>query len=191
MSINYITKKPSSKGPMFMWTCFRYFGVYPQALLISFWEVVFWTIANCDSHKLWHYRRNLWFVTNCDQGRDIHTLTLRMCPVYLGEYTRSLLTRIRNVAFLPIWGLFHWYICLWVYIRYTGLTHAKLVSLTSSCCSGWPAPMNTPQGQQREAEQRWMRWLQCLIREWSWVNHQFQFNTQIAYEPTYMTHDLY
>ena len=32
----------------------------------------------------------------------------------------------------------------------TGLTQAKLVSLTSPCCSGWPAPMNTPQGQQRE-----------------------------------------
>ena len=32
----------------------------------------------------------------------------------------------------------------------TGLTHAKLVSLTSPCCSGWPAPMNNPQGQQRE-----------------------------------------
>ena len=32
----------------------------------------------------------------------------------------------------------------------TGLTHAKLVSLTSPCCSGWPAPMNTPQGQQCE-----------------------------------------
>ena len=32
----------------------------------------------------------------------------------------------------------------------TGLTHAKLVSLTSPCCGGWPAPMNTLQGQQRE-----------------------------------------
>ena len=32
----------------------------------------------------------------------------------------------------------------------TGLNHAKLVSLTSPCCSGCPAPMNTPQGQQRE-----------------------------------------
>ena len=28
----------------------------------------------------------------------------------------------------------------------TGLTHAKLVFLTSPCCSGCPAPMNTPQG---------------------------------------------
>ena len=28
--------------------------------------------------------------------------------------------------------------------KLTGLTHAKLVSLTSPCCSGWPAPMNTP-----------------------------------------------
>ena len=35
-------------------------------------------------------------------------------------------------------------------IQTTGLTHAKLVSLTSPCCCGWPAPMNTPQGQQRE-----------------------------------------
>ena len=25
----------------------------------------------------------------------------------------------------------------------TGPTHAKLVSLTSPCCSGWPCPMNT------------------------------------------------
>ena len=41
------------------------------------------------------------------------------------------------------------------------------------------------------AEQRWVRWLQCLIRKWSCVNYQFQFNTQIAYEPTYMAHDLY
>ena len=31
-----------------------------------------------------------------------------------------------------------------------GFTHAKLVSLTSPCCRGWPAPMNTPQGQQHE-----------------------------------------
>ena len=72
----------------------------------------------------------------------------------------------------------------------TGLTHAKLVSLTSPCCSGWPAPMNTPQGQQRTAEQRWVRWFQCLFRKWSCVNHQFQFHTQVAYKVTYTTHDL-
>ena len=28
----------------------------------------------------------------------------------------------------------------------TGLTHTKLVSLTSPCCSGWAAPMNNPRG---------------------------------------------
>ena len=38
----------------------------------------------------------------------------------------------------------------WAISLHTGLTHAKLVSLTSPCCSGWPAPMNTPQGHQRE-----------------------------------------
>ena len=69
-------------------------------------------------------------------------------------------------------------------------THAKLVSLTSPGRSGWTAPMNTPQGQQRTAEQRWVRWLKCLIRKWSCVNHQFQFHTQIAYKPAYMTRDL-
>ena len=41
------------------------------------------------------------------------------------------------------------------------------------------------------AEQGWVRWLQCLIRKWSCVNHQFQFHTQIAYKSKYMTHDLY
>ena len=50
--------------------------------------------------------------------------------------------------------------------------------------------MNTPQGQQRTAEQRWVHWLQCFIRKWSCVYHQFQFHTQIAYKSTYMTHDL-
>ena len=51
--------------------------------------------------------------------------------------------------------------------------------------------MNTPQGQQRTAEQRWVRWLQCLIKKWSFGNHQFQFHTQIAYKPTYMIHVTY
>ena len=40
------------------------------------------------------------------------------------------------------------------------------------------------------AEQRWVHWLQCMIRKWSCVNHQFQFHTQMMYKPTYMTHDL-
>ena len=53
---------------------------------------------------------------------------------------------------------------------------AKLMPLTSPYCSGWPATMNT-QGQQRTAEQRRVRWLQCLIRKCSYVNHQFQFHT--------------
>ena len=76
-------------------------------------------------------------------------------------------------------------------VQNTGLTHAKLVSLTSPCCSSWPARMNTPQGQQRTAEQRWVRWLQWLTRRWSCVNNQLQFYTQMSYRPTYMTHDLY
>ena len=41
------------------------------------------------------------------------------------------------------------------------------------------------------AEQRWMRWLRCLIRTLYFVNFQFQFHTQITYKPTYMTHDTY
>ena len=74
-SIKDIPKKPSSKGPMSMWTCFRYLGVSPRALLISIWEVVFWTVTNCDSHKLRQIRKlcrhNLWFVAICDQGHAV------------------------------------------------------------------------------------------------------------------------
>ena len=79
----------------------------------------------------------------------------------------------------------HW-VCLCSAVLTTGLTHAKLLSLTSLCCRGWPAPMNTSQGQQRTAEQRWVRWFQCLIRKRSCVNHQFQFHTQMAYK-----HDIW
>ena len=53
-----------------MWTSFLHLGVYLLAQLISIWKVVFWTVTNCDSHKLRHYRRNFWFVAICDQSRD-------------------------------------------------------------------------------------------------------------------------
>ena len=65
-----VPRKPSWKGPILMWICFLNLGVYPRLLLISIWEVEFWTVTNCDSHKLIHYRRNLWFVAICDPSRD-------------------------------------------------------------------------------------------------------------------------
>ena len=48
-----------------------------------------------------------------------HTLspiTLKTCSGYLVEYPCSLLTLIWKVSFLPIWALFHCYICLCVCI---------------------------------------------------------------------------
>ena len=65
-----VQRKPSWKGPMLMWTSSLHLGVNLLAQLTSFWNVVFWTVTNCDSHKLRHYRRNLWFVAICDQSRD-------------------------------------------------------------------------------------------------------------------------
>ena len=59
---------------MLKWTCFLHSWVYPLAQLTSIWKVVFWTVINCDSHKLRQFRnpcrRNLWFVAICDQSRD-------------------------------------------------------------------------------------------------------------------------
>ena len=65
-----VPRKPSWKSPILMWICFLNVGVYPRLLLISIWEVEFWTVSNCDSHKLRHYRRNLWFVAICVQSPD-------------------------------------------------------------------------------------------------------------------------
>ena len=57
-----------------MCTCFLYWGVYPLALRTWIWEVAFWTVTKCDSHKLRQFRnpcrRILWFVAFCDHGRD-------------------------------------------------------------------------------------------------------------------------
>ena len=67
--------KPSWKGPILMWICFLNLGIYPRLLLISIWEVVFWTITNYDSHNLrqirFPCRRNLWFVAIWDQERAV------------------------------------------------------------------------------------------------------------------------
>ena len=58
------------KGSDFDVNMFYALRSIPSVTMKSIWEVVFWTVTNCDSHKLWHYRRNLWFVAICDQGRD-------------------------------------------------------------------------------------------------------------------------
>ena len=55
---------------MLMWTSFLHLGIYLLAQLTSIWKVVFWIVTNCNSHKLQHYRRNLWFVAICDQSCD-------------------------------------------------------------------------------------------------------------------------
>ena len=59
MPINDVPRKLSWNGLMSMGTCYLYLGVYPRALLTSIWEVVFWTVSNCDSHKLRQIRNSL------------------------------------------------------------------------------------------------------------------------------------
>ena len=49
-----VQRKPSWEGPMLMWTSFLQLGVNLLAQLTSIWKVVFWTVTNCDSHKLRH-----------------------------------------------------------------------------------------------------------------------------------------
>ena len=59
-----------------MWTCFLHWGVHPLALRSWIWEVAFWAVTKCDSHKLRHIRnpcsRLLWFDAFCDHGRGGH-----------------------------------------------------------------------------------------------------------------------
>ena len=59
--------------------------------------------------------RNLW--SRPWRGKLI-PITLKTCSVYLGEYPCSLLKWIGKIALLLILVLFHWYICLYVYISY-------------------------------------------------------------------------
>ena len=69
-----LQRKPYWKCPTSMCTCFLYWGVYPLAPRTWIWEVAFWTVPKCDSHKFRQFRnpcrRILWFVAFCDHGRD-------------------------------------------------------------------------------------------------------------------------
>ena len=69
-----LQRKPYWLCPTSMCTCFLYWGVYPLAQRTWIWEVAFWTVTKCDSHKLRQFRnpcrRILWFVAFCDHGRD-------------------------------------------------------------------------------------------------------------------------
>ena len=69
-----LQRKPYWLCPKSMCTCYLHWGVYPLALRTWIWEVAFWTVTKCDSHKLRQFRnpcrRILWFVAFYDHGRD-------------------------------------------------------------------------------------------------------------------------
>ena len=67
---NRCTQETFLKGSDFVVNIFYALRGIPSLTMKSVWGVVFWTVTNCDSHKLRHYRRNLSFVAICDQGRD-------------------------------------------------------------------------------------------------------------------------
>ena len=67
---NRCTQETFLKGSDFDVNMFSALRSIPSVTMKSIWEVVFWTVTNCDSHKLRHYRLNLWFVAICDQSRD-------------------------------------------------------------------------------------------------------------------------
>ena len=71
---------------MLMWTSFLHLGVYLLAQLTSIWKVVFWTVTDCDSHKLRHYRRNLWFVAICYHSRDVAYWLQYHCKRVMGTW---------------------------------------------------------------------------------------------------------
>ena len=57
--------------------------------------------------------RNLW---SKPWRHKLSPILLKTCSGYLGEHPGSLLTLIWKVVFLPIYVLFHWFICLCVCI---------------------------------------------------------------------------
>ena len=71
---NRCTQENFLKGSDFDVNMFSALRSIPSVTMQSIWEVVFWTVTNCDSHKLRQFRnpcrRNLWFVAICDQDRD-------------------------------------------------------------------------------------------------------------------------
>ena len=73
-SINQFTKETLLVVTTSICTCLLHWRVYPFALRTWIWEVAFWTVTKCDSHKLRQFRnpcrRILWFVAFCDHCRD-------------------------------------------------------------------------------------------------------------------------
>ena len=67
---NRCTQETFLKGSDFDVNMVYALRTIPSVTMKSIWEVVFWTVTNCDSHKLRHHRRNLWFVEICDRCLD-------------------------------------------------------------------------------------------------------------------------
>ena len=119
LSIIDVPRKTPWNSPKSMWTCFLYLVVYHRALLTSIWEVVFWTVTNCDSHKLRHYRRNLWFVAICDQSRDGANWVQQHWKRVLSTWESTQVHfwhEYEKLYFYPFWCYFTGiYVCVYVY----------------------------------------------------------------------------
>ena len=94
-------------------TCFLYWGVYPLALRTWIWEVAFWTVTKCDSHKLRQFRnpcrRILWFVAFCDHGRDGTHWVQKHWKRVLGTWESTQVHfwhEYEKYHFCPIWRYF-------------------------------------------------------------------------------------
>ena len=119
-------------------------------------------LTNVDYSMVKYRRVNLMASSLENMGKlNISVITSRICckithlelPQYLAgcnelwisyiptsrylETASNQPSRQRNHPLLPVYGE------EWSIVISTAPPHAKLVSLTSPCCSGWPAPMNT------------------------------------------------
>ena len=90
-------------------------------------------------------------------------ITLKTCSGYLGEYPGSLLTWIWKVSFLPILGLYHWYICLCVCLSVMKL----IIDVPRKTC--WKGPILM-----------WTCFLHLGIHPWLLRN----LSEQLCFEPS-------
>ena len=99
---------------------FRWFEACDAIVMLSYVQ------GNSIQNAIWSTKRRVKLIT----GRPWNLLVVMRCEQF-GSKSDS-----KFVMLLL-------YFALNTPVVSTGPTHAKLVSLTEPCCSGWPAPMNT------------------------------------------------
>ena len=118
-------------------------------MIIQLYRVQAWILGRTWLMHGWWCSRSLsqrnissYDILYVDDGPSMGKISSCLCPPNIAQWLQMKPFLLPQMISARKWLISKAFPAI-LSVAITGPTHAKLVSLTSPCCSGWPCPMNT------------------------------------------------